>query len=94
MISRPVPESVFRFRPDVVFRYYAPEGLLVRQSGAEIVVVNEVGARVVKLLDGSRTLAAVVQQMVDEYQVTPQQLHADVAAFVAELADAQLIESV
>jgi len=88
------PERADRLRlaPDVRFRVVVEEGVVLRQRSAEVLVVNEVGARVLALIDPSRTVAQVLLQLEEEFDVERTVLEADVAAFLAELVASGVVE--
>jgi len=54
--------------------------------------VDGVGARIWKLLQTPRSVAALCEVLVEEYAVEPEQCRADVLAFLARLRDEGLVE--
>jgi hypothetical protein len=78
----------------VRFRIVADEGVVIRQQAAEVLVVNEVGARLLQLLDGKRSLAQVRARLAAEFEVEPAELERDVAAYVDALIAAGVVEEV
>jgi len=88
------PETVFRLRSDVRFRRLEPEGVVVRQTEPEVLVVNDLAARILEKLDGTRSLSAIVEAFASDYDVDRAVLERDVTAFVGELHDGRIIESV
>ena len=86
--------SVFRRRSDVRYRVVGPEAVVVRQSVPEVLVLNGVGARVVEKVDGTLTVEALVAALAGEYDVEREILERDVVAFLGELAEGGVIESV
>jgi hypothetical protein len=81
-----------RFSPDptFVYRRIADECLLVpiRQKVADlqyIYVLSPVANRIWELLDGRRTLAEVRDQLLEEFEVSPQELEQDLREFIAQL---------
>ncbi len=80
------PESRPRRHPDSSFRTIADEGGLVVLPGkAEVKVLNPVGIKVFGLLDGEHTIREIVEQVLDEFDVSEAQALEDVTAFVGEL---------
>ena len=73
--------------PGVVGRRVQNEAVVVLASQAKVKVLNEVGARIWSLADGSRNLGEIAAILCTEYQVEPEQAQADVLQFVAELVD-------
>lgn len=85
---------VYRTKSDIRYRVIDDEAVVVRQTDAEVLVINEVGARVLALLDGKTELAAVMATIESEFDVAPDQLQQDVRAFVEEIRGAGVIEEV
>lgn len=86
--------SVFRRRSDVRYRVIQQEAVVVRQSGPEVLVLNEVGARVLDLVDGHAPVSDLVARMRGEFDVDEARLQGDVIRFLGELAQAGVIEEV
>jgi hypothetical protein len=87
-----------RFAPDptFVYRRIADECLLVpiRQKVADlqyIYVLSPVANRIWELLDGVRTLAEVRDQLLDEFEVSSQELTQDLQEFIAQLREIDAI---
>lgn len=83
-----------RFSPDptFVYRRIADECLLVpiRQKVADlqyIYVLSPVANRIWELLDGRRTLAEVRDQLLEEFEVSPQELEQDLQEFIPQLRE-------
>jgi hypothetical protein len=83
-------------------RVTTPESVLVREIGGESVLLNlasesyfgldEIGTRMWAALMASCSSASAYEVLLAEYDVEPEQLRADLASFVRELAGAGLIE--
>ena len=86
--------AVFRRKDDVRFRIIAPEAIVVRQSGPEVLVLNEVGARILERIDAGEDLATLVAGLAEEYDVDPRRLEGDAAAFIEELTAGGVLENV
>lgn len=87
-------DGVFRRKDDVRFRIIPPEAVVVRQSGPEVLVINEVGARVLERIDSGESVATLVAGLAEEYEVEPERLESDVTAFIQDLVTGGVIESV
>lgn len=72
---------------DVRYRIVQGEGVVIRQETAEALVVNEVGARILDLADGERSVAAIHASLLAEYEVEPEALASDLEAYLAELVE-------
>ena len=90
------PESVYARQEDVVLRDVAGEQILVpvKHNVADlqaVFVLTGIGAFIWGLLDGLSTLAAVRAQILDQYDVAPEDAWTDLGAFVGELSQAGLV---
>lgn len=83
-----------RARRDVRFRTIGAEGVVIRQEAGEVLVVNEVGARVLALLDGQRAVEELLAQLAAEFDVDLRQLREDLAGYLDELVAAGVLEEV
>ena len=80
----------------------APEHVLVRELDGESVLLNldsetyfgldEVGTRFWALLTGAPSVQAAYDLLLAEYDVSPEQLHQDMARLLGQLLDHGLLE--
>jgi hypothetical protein len=89
----------YRKSPDLVFRQIAGEFVLVpiRHDVADLEAVytlGGVGARIWELLDGERDGYAILGQIMQEYDVTPDEAQTDLTEFISELEAVQGIAPV
>ena len=68
------------------------EAVVVRQDSAEVMVLNEVGARVLQLLEKQMSPAKVAALLPQEFEVSPEEADRDVRRYVSELLEAGIIE--
>ncbi len=92
-------DTVFARNDQVVSRKIVDELILVpmRKDVADtetLYTLNEVGARVYELIDGERPLREIMDTIVSEFEVTPQQAESDVLEFVAQLLEIESIHRV
>jgi hypothetical protein len=90
-------EAVFGPRGEAVLRLLADEWFLVpvRTTPADfraIFAVNEVGATVWQSLDGARPLTAVLDAVVERFEVTREEAERDLREFLVQLEGAGLVE--
>ncbi len=78
--------SILRRAPDLRFRRIDGEAVVVRQSAAEVLVFNDLAARLLELADGSSSVRGWLEVLAGEYDADPDCLERDVIAFAAELA--------
>lgn len=83
--------SVPTRRPDMRFRVVGDEGIIVSQDQAEVIAVNEVGARVLSLVDGERTLGEILTSVGEEFDVSSETLERDTRPFLSELVDSGVL---
>jgi len=86
------PDTRCRPRSDVRFRRLHPEAVVLRQEDSEVMVLNEVGGRVLELLAAGSSVGEATDVLVAEFAVEREALAGDLAAFVAELLAARVLE--
>jgi Coenzyme PQQ synthesis protein D (PqqD) len=84
--------QVLRRRGDIRYRTLDGEAVVVRQRAGEVLVLNEVAARLLDLADGATPLGAWVDTLLGEYEVDREVLERDVAECARELTEAGLLE--
>jgi len=77
--------------PAVVGRIVEGEAVLVLPGQGQVKVLNEVGARIWALANGTRTLRQVAAALSDEYEVDQAQAEADTLNFMAQLAELGIV---
>ena len=85
-------DAVFRRCRDVRFRTVLDEGVVVKQATAEVMVLNEVGARVLELVDGERSTAQIGAALAEEFDAPAAELRRDLERYLDELVAAGVIE--
>ena len=87
------PDSKPVRHPDSVYRAVADEGGLVVLSGrAEVKVLNPVGTKVYSLLDGDHSVADIVREVTEEFEVAESEALEDVRAFIRQLSEHGMLE--
>lgn len=71
--------------PGVVSQVVNDEVVLVLPEQGEIKVLNEVGARIWQLADGSRTIREIAALIHADYAAQAEQIEHDTHAFIADL---------
>lgn len=79
------PEERPERAPGTAFRQYGKEGVVVLPQGAEIKVLNDIGARIFELLDGTHSVEEIAATLCEEYDVEPVEARRDVTSFLDEL---------
>jgi len=65
--------------------------VLLDVRGGVVFAANAIGARIWQLLEQNRTLSDIARQLAEEHAIPIERAHADASAFVASLAERQLI---
>ncbi len=69
----------------VRFREVAGEGVLVSLESGRVIVVSEVGLRIVESLSNPATLDSLATLISDEFEVSKSQAEMDVESFLLDL---------
>ena len=77
--------------PSVIARGVENEAVLLLPEQGEVKVLNEVGARIWFLVDGSRSIADIAAVISAEYEVALSEAEEDTLAFLQELAERGLV---
>jgi hypothetical protein len=88
------PASVLRPARDLRHRRIDDEAVVVRQRAGEVLVMNEVAARLLDLADGRASIGAWIDALAGEYEVDRATLERDVLVFATELAAEGMLEPV
>jgi hypothetical protein len=91
--------TVFSRQPDIVPRDIAGETILVPVRGElaqlkQIFVLNPVGEHIWHRLDGDQGFEAILQSVVEAFDIEAADARSDLLDFLAELEDAGLIAPV
>ena len=86
--------AIFGRSSDVRYRLVDGEAVVVRQNAGEVMVLSEVGARILDLLDAKTSVAAVIERLAQEFEVDREQLQADVHGFIGELTKVGILEPI
>ncbi|MEZ5331636.1 MAG: PqqD family protein [Thermoanaerobaculia bacterium] len=78
-------DTVLHRAPDTRYRRVRDEGVVIRQSTAEALVLNDLGARLFELIDGRTSVTGLLDRLEAEYEVERPVLQADVMEYIAEL---------
>ena len=76
---------------DVMSRQVGDECVLLHLASGNYYGLGAVGARLWRLLSEGQTIGAACETLMEEYEVAPDQLAADIDRLLRELADRGLI---
>jgi hypothetical protein len=86
--------TVLRKRSDIRYRRIDGEAVVLRQSTAEVLVLNELAGEILDLVDGKRPIADWIDRLEADYSVERPVLQRDLVEFAGELLEAGLLEEV
>lgn len=86
--------KAYRLRSDVRYRNIGGEGVLLCQQSAGVVGVNGLGIRIVELIDADGELRRVRETLLQEYDVSAEELCGDIDRYVHDLVEAGVLEPV
>ena len=74
--------------PQVAMQNVDGLAVIVLADSGEVIVINEIGSRIVELIDGKRSAEEVAGTIESEYEVTAEEARSDLEAFMQMLAEA------
>jgi len=92
-------EKCYQKNPDIVSRKIADEYILVpiRQNVGDlesIYTLNEVAARVWELIDGTMKVREIKHKIIEEFEVTPEEIEKDLTELLQKLEKIEGIKEV
>lgn len=86
--------ATVRIAPDVLHQELAGETVLLNLTNEHYFGLDAVGTRIWSVLSATGSPGAAVAAILDEFDVTEEQVRTDVARLIAELAEAGLLSVV
>jgi len=84
-------DSVWKVNSSVRFRRLFDEAVLIHQEKTDALVLNDTAVSFIEACDGERTVAEIIAGMVEDFEVSAEQLTDDLAPFIRELAKEGII---
>ena len=84
---------IWKVDSSVRFRRLFDEAVLIHQAKAEALVLNDTAISFIEACNGERTVDEIIAGMVEEFEVSAQELEADLGPFIAQLADEGIIKA-
>ena len=84
--------TVFTVSKDVLFQEVSGETVLLDLASEQYFGLDEVGTRVWQLVNEGKSLGGMIEVLLEEYEVEPEQLEGDVRALLESLLEAGLVE--
>ena len=86
-------KMIWKVDSSVRFRRLFDEAVLIHQEKAEALVLNDTAISFIEACNGERTVDEIIAGMVEEFEVSAQELEADLGPFIAQLADEGIIKA-
>jgi len=80
-------EVVLKKNPGAAYRIYDGQATVVLPDRAEVNVLNPVGSLVWDRIDGQRTLGRILESVLEEYEISADELGRDALDFVSALKE-------
>ncbi len=89
----PTEQTCFRLSEDVTFQSMGPgeDTVLLSLNSGYLYTCNETTGAFLGAIDGGRTMGEIVDELIEQYDVPREQLHADLTALANELLREKLI---
>jgi hypothetical protein len=84
--------SSYRIAPDVRYRVIDDEAVVVRQNEGDVLVFNQVAARVIQLVGEGLSPQQIGDRAVDEFDAREERIREDVETFLDELESLRVVE--
>lgn len=84
--------TTYRLLGDVRFRVVGGEAIILRQKDAEVLVLNEVGSRMLEMLSEGLTQVEIGSRLEAEFEVSADELAGDLQKFVETLEKSGVLE--
>ena len=78
---------------DVRYRVIGGQAVVIVQGVGEAIVLNEVGTRVLELVDGSRKVGEIARILEEEFKAERAEVEQDLVTYVADLIEAGVLET-
>lgn len=85
------PDAV-HLSPDIRYRTVTPEGVVVHLKRGEVVVVNELGVKILELIEKTGSRSDVIDRLSQTYDAPRDRIEADVQQFCDDMRNHGLLE--
>jgi hypothetical protein len=86
-------DEVLRQSPDVVSSRLGDAGVLVNLRTNRILELNATGIRIWELIGEGQVVSGIERQLLEEFDVAPEQLQAELSRLVADLVREGLVDA-
>lgn len=84
----------FRIADDIRYRVIDDEAVLIRQTDGDVLVLNEVAARVLQLAGEGLSSEQIEERVIDEYDAPEGAIRKDVHEFLGQLTELNVLEPI
>lgn len=93
-MNRPLDDDIPRRHPDIPWRRVEDEVFIITPFDGNLHNLQAVGARFWELCDGEREWSAIIDSLLEEYDVDRAVLETDLSELVEQLVRRQVLEVV
>jgi hypothetical protein len=94
MMTESANKAIWKVDSNVRFRRLFDEAVLIQQETAEALVLNETAISFLEACDGERTVDEIISGMVEDFEVSAEDLATDLGAFIQQLEQEGIIKAV
>ena len=87
-------ETTLKIASSVRYRVIDDEAVVIRQCEGDVLVLNQVAARVVQLVDEGLSPHQIADQLVNEFEAPEAAIRKDVDHFLGELENLKVVERI
>ena len=84
----------FRRGRDVRYRVVGGQAVVIVQEAGEAIVLNEVGTRVLELIDRQLTFQEIADDLCEQFEVAGETAVLDLERYLSELLEAGVVEHI
>jgi hypothetical protein len=84
-------EKIWKVESSVRFRRLFDEAVLIHQEKAEALVLNDTAISFIEACDGERTVDEIIAGMVEDFEVSAEELAEDLRPFIEQLVEEGII---
>jgi len=86
-------DKVWKLNSQVSYGQLYEKPALVIGDDADVIVLNDTAACFIELCNGERSVDEIIQMVVEDFEVSAEQLALDLQGFVQEMAQEGIIEA-
>jgi hypothetical protein len=84
-------DQLVGLKPRIRFRALGEEGVMINMESGRVIVLNEVGLKIVQALEKPKTRCQLVEIVTKEYEVAERQAEIDLEKFLANMTVEQVL---